>query len=120
MKVEEYLCENYARELTIEDLCRVANLSPRRLEQIFRQFKGETPWKALQKVRLAAAQEMLQKGCSIKDTAYSSGFAHPEYFARVFKRMVGCSPSEYQETERWGPPNSPARAASAAGLQSAV
>lgn len=42
------------------------------------------------------AVELLKEGqLSIAEIAYKTGFDHPPYFTRVFKKYYGATPSEY-------------------------
>ena len=45
--------------------------------------------------RIQKACQMIADGHNVSETAYSCGFADPNYFSKVFKKMVGVSPSEY-------------------------
>ena len=45
--------------------------------------------------RIQKACQMITDGHNVSETAYSCGFADPNYFSKVFKKMVGVSPSEY-------------------------
>ena len=44
---------------------------------------------------MQAAQEMLQKSSySVSEIAYRLGYNDPKYFARVYKKVIGKTPSE--------------------------
>ena len=51
---------------------------------------------------LEACKELQHPNISVANVAYSVGFNDPSYFARVFRRYVGSSPSEYCEQMRKG------------------
>jgi two-component system response regulator YesN len=44
---------------------------------------------------LQACQELRHPNIAVGNVAYSVGFNDPSYFSRVFRRYVGCSPSEF-------------------------
>jgi AraC-like DNA-binding protein len=46
---------------------------------------------------LQACQELRHPNIAVGNVAYSVGFNDPSYFSRVFRRYVGCSPSEFSE-----------------------
>ena len=46
---------------------------------------------------IEACNELRHPNISVSSVAYSVGFNDPSYFARVFRRYVGCSPTEYCE-----------------------
>ena len=41
-----------------------------------------------------------QQAISVKDAAARSGFSDPNYFAKVFRKVMGMSPSQYQASVR--------------------
>ena len=46
---------------------------------------------------LQACRELRHPNIAVGNVAYSVGFNDPSYFSRVFRRYVGCSPSEFSE-----------------------
>lgn len=48
-------------------------------------------------VKIEAARAMLSQGISAGDAARAVGYENYPHFSRVFKRMVGVSPKQYQE-----------------------
>ena len=51
---------------------------------------------------LEACKELRHPNIAVANVAYSVGFNDPSYFARVFRRYIGLSPSEYCEQIRHG------------------
>jgi transcriptional regulator GlxA family with amidase domain len=48
-------------------------------------------------LRIERARELLQKEpLSIKEVSSRTGFSNSNYFAKVFRRITGQSPSEFQ------------------------
>ena len=45
--------------------------------------------------RIQKACQMIAEGHNVSETAYSCGFSDPNYFSKVFKKMVGTAPSDY-------------------------
>ncbi|MBQ5918780.1 MAG: helix-turn-helix domain-containing protein, partial [Lachnospiraceae bacterium] len=43
------------------------------------------------------AKKYLRQDCKIKEAALLSGFGDVNYFSKVFKKMTGLSPKEYQK-----------------------
>ena len=44
---------------------------------------------------------LLETNKSVASIAYELDFADPSYFARLFKKIVGMSPSDYRKSVRW-------------------
>ncbi|MFI4888951.1 MAG: GlxA family transcriptional regulator [Steroidobacterales bacterium] len=80
--------------LTCAQLAERVGLSLRQLE---RRFKAELRSSVLQQyrmIRIAKAHQLLQQTpLPVTEVALSCGFASPEYFCRLYRSMLGCSPS---------------------------
>jgi len=80
----------------IGDLADRLEVSQEYLTRTFRDHVGMTPGKYLNQVRIEHAKLLLQRGShSVAFVADACGFANGNYFARVFRSMVGVSPSDY-------------------------
>ena len=80
----------------VGDLAQRLHVSQEYLTRTFRNHVGMTPGKYLIQVRVEHAKLLLQQGDhSIAFVADACGFANSNYFARVFRSLVGVSPSVY-------------------------
>jgi two-component system response regulator YesN len=97
-KCMEYIEENYALNISQEDVAKAVEISSSYLSMIFKQETGINFVAYLNKVRIEKAKELL-KGTNLKiyEIAEKVGFASPYYFSRVFKDLVGCSCKEYRD-----------------------
>lgn len=92
------LALNHARAhlnetLSVEQLADAARLSPRQFGRVFRRETGETPAKAVERLRVEAARLRLQEGCeSIETIARAVGFIDPERMRRAFIKRLGHPP----------------------------
>ena len=85
--------DGYCRALEEMDYC------PDYLRRLFRQNTGETPTEALTRLRLTHACTLLsRKGSAmpVREIALLSGFYDADYFSRLFRRAMGCSPRAYR------------------------
>jgi AraC-like DNA-binding protein len=96
-----YLEEHYAEEISLEDLARVASLSPFHLSRIFRQSVGVPPHVYQTHIRLAHAKTLLAQGFEIGDVASATGFFDQAHFTNQFKRYVSVTPGYYRKTARF-------------------
>jgi len=97
-QIREYLDENFNRPVTLEELSRIAHLSPIYLNRIYSRKYGVTVHRYLASLRLAEAKRLLNAGRNIGDIARSVGFPDQRYFSRFFRQHTGFSPSEYQNS----------------------
>jgi signal transduction histidine kinase/ligand-binding sensor domain-containing protein/DNA-binding response OmpR family regulator len=79
-----------------EALAETMNLSASQLNRKLNALVGQPAGKFIQSLRLQRAADLLrQKAGTVAEIAYQVGFTDQAYFARVFKKQFGCSPSEY-------------------------
>lgn len=93
--VREYLHDNYAENVSLEELARRANLSPYHLNRIFSREVGLPPHRYQVAVRVGRARELLARGTPITRVAAETGFADQSHLTRTFKRLVQVPPSRY-------------------------
>ena len=85
--------EHLAEPLPIERLAEAARLSPRQFGRAFRKETGETPAKAIERLRVEAAYLRLQDGSEAVDViARAVGFNDPERMRRAFVARYGQPP----------------------------
>lgn len=96
MNVKEYIHENLPYELSIDELCAIANLSKFHFIRMFRHQFGITPHQYVLSCRINKARTALEKGCTPSDTAHLLGFTDVSHLNRRFKRIYGITPKQYQ------------------------
>lgn len=90
-----YILANLGRELTMEELAKVALLSVSRFKQKFKDQTGTSPRSYINYHKIEAAKELLAKGVSVSETAYRLGFSSSNYFCEVFRRYTSYAPTVY-------------------------
>lgn len=87
--------------LSIEQLAKVAGLSPFHFSRLFRNTTGRSPYRYYDELRFQRARDMLcTTDLPIADIGRRLGFSHPSQFTRAFHRQAGCSPSAYRDQIR--------------------
>lgn len=82
---------------TLESMAATCRLKRTRFETLTKELTGDAPSSLLNRFRVRQSQSSLKNhNKSITDVAFESGFGSSQYFARVFKNMVGMTPSEYR------------------------
>lgn len=88
-----YARRNLQDALSIEQLAQVARLSPRQFSRAFRAETGTSPAKAIESLRIEAAQLMIaQSRHPIDVIATETGFGDQERMRRAFLRATGHPP----------------------------
>ncbi len=107
------LALNFAREhlsepLPIERLAEAARLSVRQFVRAFRRETGETPAKAVERLRVEAARMRLQDGSEpVEQIARAVGFNDPERMRRAFVKLHGLPPQAIRRANRQDGATSP-------------
>ena len=97
-RAEVYMEENYARDISIEELARDLNMSTRNFIRRFKSATGRLPGNYLQAMRVAIAKEMLEGGArSVQVVSTAVGYEDAAFFRGVFKRCTGMTPGAYRE-----------------------
>ncbi len=92
-----YIYDNYQRQISLEDLAAVTDLSPKYFCRFFHDLTGKRPMEYLNGFRIdCAASLLITSDESINEIAYNCGFVDPCYFAKLFKRYKSLSPRGYR------------------------
>lgn len=95
--IEEYIRSNYMHDISMQEAARAINYSEPYFCKMFKQQFGQNFTTYLTEYRLKEAKKLLmQPNVSVKDVGARVGYPDSSYFAKVFKRMMGSSPSEYR------------------------
>jgi transcriptional regulator GlxA family with amidase domain len=87
--------------VTVEQLAAAANLSPRQFSRLFVAETGQTPAKAVERLRVEAARLLLQDGTHpIEVVARQTGFHDRERMRRAFIRSFGQPPQTVRRDGR--------------------
>ena len=95
--------DHLAEPLTVERLAEAARLSPRQFGRVFRLETGETPAKAVERLRIEAARQRLREGREpVEGIARAVGFHDPERMRRAFIKRFGQSPQAIRRIDHLG------------------
>lgn len=99
-----FMRENSAEHLCLEQLADVACLSQFHFLRIFSAQCKETPIEFLTRIRLekSVTDLVCKRDVSLTNIAYDTGFLSPEAFSRAFKRRYSTSPSIFRRNNVWG------------------
>jgi len=89
----------FARDVRLDELCIVVNLSPSHLTHLFKATLGISPTQYLKSIRMQRAQELLDHSfLSVKEIGMRVGMSDTSHFVRDFKKAYGLSPSQYRRS----------------------
>ena len=89
--------ENITEPPSIAELASDACLSKSRFVHLFKEVTGKCVTDFITDVRMERAKELLSLNAeSVFEIAQRLGYTDQNYFSRVFKKSVGCSPSDFR------------------------
>lgn len=93
-----YIHEHYREDITISTVANFLSISEGYLSRVFKKETDYTFTNYLTYYRIQLAMNLL-KDCRIKvyEAADLTGYGDTAYFSVQFKKLVGVSPSEYQD-----------------------
>ncbi len=95
--VFEYIKNNFASRLTVEDLAEKINISKYYFIRMFKRITGRTPLDYLNHYRMQQAAKLLETDkFKIIDIAYEVGINDDSYFTKLFNKYFGVNPSHYR------------------------
>lgn len=97
-RVTQYINQNYASPISLEELAKVAIVSKSTLINAFKLAYDTTPIKYINRVRLNKAKALLlNTDSSVSEISEMVGFQSLHYFSRYFKNHEDLSPVEYRQ-----------------------
>ena len=96
-KVQDYIHKHYGEDLTLATLAEQVNLVPTSLCHVFKRVTGQRVSDYLIQTRINQAAKLLREtSMEVKAVTYACGFSTQTNFNRHFKRLMGCTPTEYR------------------------
>jgi len=97
IKAQKWLEKHQAATIDYEGLATKFGLSRRSLERRFKRATGVTPLGYLQQLRVEKAKRLLEEGnLSFNEITYQVGYEDISFFRKLFVRLTGLRPKEYQ------------------------
>lgn len=93
----EYICNNYERPVSLNEIAEYAGLSGGYLSNLFKKEMNKNLIEYLNEFRIDKAKEMLLKtNLKAYEIAEKVGFSDNGYFSRTFRRITGTRPNEFK------------------------
>ena len=97
----EFMHDNYARELALEEIAAAAYLSEYHFARLFKQITGATPHVYLANLRIEKARRLLvETAHPIIEVAAMVGYQSQSHFTKIFKSVTGLTPRAYRESSK--------------------
>jgi transcriptional regulator GlxA family with amidase domain len=91
----EFLHDELANNVTLDELERAAGVSRHRLSRMFRTAYDMPPHRFQLAHRIRIARQMLERGVAISEVAQATGFFDQSHLHGHFRRTLGMTPASY-------------------------
>lgn len=100
-RVLDHVEAHLASDLSLDDLARVAALSPYHFARAFKKSVGVPPYRYVVRRRVERARDLIATGqYRVGEVAHALGFSDPSHLTRAFKAHLGLTPSRYLRESR--------------------
>jgi YesN/AraC family two-component response regulator len=99
-EVLHYCLEHYTEPLTLDSISEALHLNKYYISHMFKERMHLSFSNFLNGMRTEHACTLLEKGESITEAAFSSGFSSIRNFNRIFAQNMGLTPSEYSKLRK--------------------
>lgn len=101
--IMRYVRDNASKRITLSDISSKFSYSQSFICKIFKKETGQTLIEYVNRVKIAEACKLLEKTqMKITEISLSLGFSEMKYFATLFKKTIGTTPTLYRkEKEKW-------------------
>lgn len=101
IQAKQYIEDHYMQALTLEELAKAAEFSPKYFVDLFKKKYGKSAMEYVSELRLQQAKRLMaQNGIKLREVAHRVGYADEFYFSRKFKKMIGVPPAVYMKSRR--------------------
>lgn len=95
--IRSYIGQHYMNDLSMQDVARMMNYSEAYFCKLFKQCFSCNFTAYLTQLRMEEAKKLLaEPTVNVKNVGEAVGYSDSNYFAKVFKRYTGSSPTEYR------------------------
>ena len=102
LSIIQYLEEHYCEEVSLDSISQAVHLNKTYISTAFKRETGENVSDCLQRLRVQRAEQLLEKSAmSIREIAQYVKIDDPAYFAKVFRKYKGMTPTDYRNSIRF-------------------
>lgn len=94
--IKEYIHSHYMEDIGLKHIAQNIGITEPYVSTVFKEETGDTISAYLTNYRIEKAKELLSQNVDIKFLYSAVGFKSYNYFFSAFKKVVGCTPRQYQ------------------------
>jgi len=96
-EIIQYITEHFEEDININALSERLYMYRGKLSTIFKKYSGMSPNEYIYSLRIKKANELMNQGYDIMESALQSGFQNVRTFNYIYKKMTGITPTEYKK-----------------------
>ncbi len=97
-EVYNYISENFSKEISLDDVAKMTNLTPPAFCRLFKKRTNRHFVSYLNDVRISkACKQLLETDLNISEIAFHCGYKTVSNFNKIFKKNIGVAPKAYRE-----------------------
>ncbi len=94
-KIYAFVDENYHRQISLDEISSLCNLSKEAFCRYFKSMTRLTFTSFVNHYRIDIAKKLLMRDKNVTEACFGSGFESVSYFNRTFKKITGKNPSAF-------------------------
>ena len=99
-RIQRFVDRNYAKGPTLKQVAEKVSLSPKYLSRRFKQETCQTFSAYKTRLKMEQSKKLLHEtSLGVAQIAYEVGYENAESFMKMFKKVLGCTPTEYRRKE---------------------
>ncbi|WP_166246395.1 AraC family transcriptional regulator [Paenibacillus turpanensis] len=92
-----FMTEHMGKTIKLDEIASYIGLSKQHLTYVFKEATGMPPMDYFLRMKMQRASQLLDlTGLSVKEVGAAVGIHDPYYFSRLFKKVMGTSPTHYR------------------------
>ena len=96
--VFQYVKSNYKKEISLEEISQIANLTPTSFCRMFKTKTKKPFVEYLNEIRVSnACRYLIETDLGVSEIAYECGYKTASNFNKLFKKLMGTTPKEYRK-----------------------
>lgn len=97
LRAQQYIREHYSKDITLENICDVVNVSKNYFSALYKRETGMNIWDYVTEVRIEYAKRLLlTTNLKNYEISFEIGYENPSYFSKTFKKLTGLKPNEFR------------------------
>jgi len=97
-ELTDYILDHISHNISIETLCSVSGLSPKKLQIGFKILYSKTINEYVRQMKLEISKDYLKNtDMSVSEVVYAIGIRSRSYFSKIFSEAYGILPTEYRK-----------------------